>query len=338
MATDSFKSALFLPDPLAKWPWKCNVNPQYLQAKTESSAWIQSFTFTPRAQQVLDLGEFELLASYVYPLESKEVLRAGCDLMNLFALYDEYTDTATPHEAQQLATIVMDALRNPDKARPADECVVGEVARQFWQLSSKCASEIACRRFIEAFDMYTTSVVQQAQDRAQNYIRNIDDYILFRRSTAAVKAAFMPIQFTLNLPDEVFEDPVVQRLTDACGDLIMLMNDLYSYNVEQARSDIHNIVTTVMYHKNIDLHETMKWIDDYCSKLVHQFLNDLRHVPSFGKEFEDEVKHYLDGIAYWVRGNDSWSFESRRYFIASGLDIQKSRKVILLPRSDYQIN
>ncbi|KAG6884726.1 hypothetical protein C0993_008707, partial [Termitomyces sp. T159_Od127] len=59
------------------------------------------------------------------------VLRAGCDLMVLFAIFDEYTDISTPREAQQLATIIVDAMRNPEKARPADECVAGEVARQY---------------------------------------------------------------------------------------------------------------------------------------------------------------------------------------------------------------
>lgn len=50
--------------------------------------------------------------------------------MNLFFLFDEYTDVATPREVQNMAEIVMDALRNPDQARQVDECVVGEAARQ----------------------------------------------------------------------------------------------------------------------------------------------------------------------------------------------------------------
>ncbi|KAG6899485.1 hypothetical protein C0993_009779 [Termitomyces sp. T159_Od127] len=104
--------------------------------------------------------------------------------MHLFALVDEYTDTFTPGEAQRLVTIIMDAIRNPYKARPAGECVSGEVARQFWKSSSKRASEGARRRFDKAFDEYTTAVVQEAQDRTQRLIRNIDDYILVRRKTA----------------------------------------------------------------------------------------------------------------------------------------------------------
>ncbi|KAG5350419.1 hypothetical protein C0989_011141 [Termitomyces sp. Mn162] len=60
----------------------------------------------------------------------ENIIRAGTDLMGLFDVFDRYTDVAAPREAQEMADMVMDAIRNPDKARPAHECVVGEVARQ----------------------------------------------------------------------------------------------------------------------------------------------------------------------------------------------------------------
>ncbi|KAG5351643.1 hypothetical protein C0989_005457 [Termitomyces sp. Mn162] len=327
MATDS-QSAFILPDPLKEWPKKRTVNSHYPQVKGQSF-----HTLPSRVKQVLDISKVELLAALAYPLENKDVLRAGCDLMGLFLIYDEYTDAATPHEARQLAKIVVDALQHPDKARPAGECIVAEITRQFWQSSSKCALEGSRDRFIKAFRIYTIAVAQETHDRVRNITRNIEDYILFRRSTAAMKATFMPIQFDLNLPDEVFEDPVIQRLTDACADLCTLVNDLYSYNVEQARGDIHNIVTIVMHHKKIGLNEAMKWVGDYGSEIVHHSLDDLRYLPSFGEEFDGQVKHYLDGMMHYVRGNDAWSFESQRYFIEGGTDIQKSRKVVLLPQS-----
>lgn len=162
-----------LPDILAQWPWRRDINPlSGSQAKAESTAWILSFNaFTPRLQQALERGnnrgshltslrEYVILTmiSYTrfalfsrisqrgkrYPRphliipERKtsqyavdiDVFRVGCDLMNWFFLYDEYSDLATPQEAQEMATITLDALYNPEKARPAGECVIGEATRQ----------------------------------------------------------------------------------------------------------------------------------------------------------------------------------------------------------------
>ncbi|KAG6883541.1 hypothetical protein C0992_008520, partial [Termitomyces sp. T32_za158] len=301
MTITSTESTFFLPDTLADWPWKRNVNPLYLQVKAESSEWIQGFTaFTPEAQRAFDLCNFELLASLAYPYEIEEIVRAGCDLMNLFFLFDEYTDAAALCEVQNMAKIVMDAIRSPEKPRPAGECVVGEVARQFWKLSRKCASEGARRRFIQSFDQYTASVVEQALDRTRGYIRNIDEYFLVRRETIGAKPAFWILQFGLNLPEDVFDDPIIQRLTISCTDMLILGNDLCSYNVEQARGDDnHNIVTIVMHHQKLGLAEAMKWIGDYHSKLEQDFLTDLNHVPHFGHEIEGDLKRYLDGLGNW---------------------------------------
>lgn len=56
--------------------------------------------------------------------------RAGCDLMNLFFLVDEYSDVAEPSEVRKQQGILMDALRNPHKPRPKGEWIGGEMARQ----------------------------------------------------------------------------------------------------------------------------------------------------------------------------------------------------------------
>lgn len=33
----------YLPDPLAQWPWKRELNPHYEQVKPTSEAWLHSF-------------------------------------------------------------------------------------------------------------------------------------------------------------------------------------------------------------------------------------------------------------------------------------------------------
>ena len=59
-----------------------------------------------------------------------EQYRVGCDLMNLFFVFDEKSDLVDAEEARKQADIIMDALRNPGRPRPENECIVGEVARQ----------------------------------------------------------------------------------------------------------------------------------------------------------------------------------------------------------------
>jgi hypothetical protein len=50
--------------------------------------------------------------------------------MNLLWVVDEHTDVASGNVVRHQADIVMDALRNPNEARPSGEWVGGQVARE----------------------------------------------------------------------------------------------------------------------------------------------------------------------------------------------------------------
>ena len=46
-------------------------------------------------------------------------------------LIDEYTDVESGPNVQKIVDIIIDALENPEKLRPKDENILGEVARQY---------------------------------------------------------------------------------------------------------------------------------------------------------------------------------------------------------------
>lgn len=50
--------------------------------------------------------------------------------MNVFFMFDAYTDVAHEDDVRAMADISMDALRNPHTSRPKDEWIGGEITRQ----------------------------------------------------------------------------------------------------------------------------------------------------------------------------------------------------------------
>ncbi|KAF8452301.1 hypothetical protein L210DRAFT_3384514, partial [Boletus edulis BED1] len=156
---------VFIPNTLARWPWPRRINPHYDAVKKESAAWTTSFgAFSPKAQHAFNRCDFKHV-------------RACCDLMNLFFVIDEYSDVSVPSEVQRQKDAIMDALRNPHMPRPKGEWIGGEVARQFWELTTQNASEQSEKRFIKTFEEYLEAVVQQAVDRNGHRIRDIKSYI-----------------------------------------------------------------------------------------------------------------------------------------------------------------
>lgn len=63
--------------------------------------------------------------------QSLDGVRVACDLMVLFFIYDEFTDKVDGDGARLYAEMVMDAIRNPQRARPQGEPKLGEITRQY---------------------------------------------------------------------------------------------------------------------------------------------------------------------------------------------------------------
>ena len=95
---------------------------------------------------------------------------------------------------------------------------------RFWIRAIATASQPAQRRFIETFDTYCQSVVQQAADRDSKHIRNIESYLRNRRENIGARPSFALLELGMELPDEVLAHPVVQRLTTWAIDMLILGN------------------------------------------------------------------------------------------------------------------
>ncbi|PBK67981.1 terpenoid synthase [Armillaria solidipes] len=323
-----------IPDTLTFWPWPRKINPHHEEVKAASDAWFQPFkAFGPEAQRAFECCDFSLLASLGYSSATKEHLRTGCDLMNLFFAFDEYTDIALPEIVHQYADIVMDAIRNPSKPRPSDEVVLGVIAQEFWALGMKSASSTSQKHFVESFGYYVDSVVQQAEDRHRRHIRNVEDYFDVRRRTVGVSPAHALLELGYDLPDEVFNHPTVIALRRLGVDMMILDNDLASYNKEQALEEYpHNILASVMNELKCDLHAAISWVEELYRSTRNKFLILWTEIPSWGPETDAIASQYLHGIANWVRGNESWNFESGRYFGSNGIAVQQHRMVTLMPK------
>lgn len=106
------------------------------------------------------------------------------------------------------------------------------ISHRYWLNAIKTATHSSQKRFIDAFQLYTDSVVQQSLDRSNGSIRDMQTYFEVRRDTIGAKPSFAINQIHLDLPDHIFESPIITRLTNLCIDMIIMGNDLCSYNVE----------------------------------------------------------------------------------------------------------
>ncbi|KAG2099849.1 terpenoid synthase [Suillus discolor] len=333
---DARPKMLYLPDTMVNWPWPRTINPHYEDVKAEVDASFRDFkALSPKSQEAFDKCDFARLSALAYPNAPREHLQSSCDLMNLFFILEEYTDMENEAVTRERVDIVLDALHNPHKIRPEGECIIGEIARQFWARATQSASLPSQRHFLETFDEYLNSVVVEALDREQGRRRSLDDYIKLRCATVGLKPSLTILEMGMDLPDEVFRHPVIMDLVNYITELIFIDNDMTSYSKEQAAgNEFHNLISIVMLELDLDSGSAMAWAAHYHAEVQKRFIDGLAKVPSWGPSVDVLVKEYLNGAANWVRASHSWGFESQRYFSTMGPEIRQTRLVPLLPVPD----
>ncbi|KAI0056030.1 terpenoid synthase [Artomyces pyxidatus] len=324
-----------LPDTLAGWPWPRVINPYHDEVKAECEKWFHSFNaLGPKSQDAFDRCDFCLLASLSYPQLDREQLRTTFDLMIVFFLFDEFTDRCHADQARAYADMIMDALDNPHKPRPAGECLLGEITRQFWERGTQTITLSVQEQFVNAFRRYTDAVATEGIDRDTSSVRSIDEYVRIRRYTVGVEPSLVPLQFGMEgLPNEVLSHPAVVKLSKLVADAVFLDNDLCSYNREQANGeDFHNIITVVMLELKVDLHGALAWLEQRRAQVATDILAAWNTLPVWSEDIREDAAMYVLGVVGWVRSNGTWNFESQRYFGKHGREIQEHRMVTLLPK------
>ncbi|KAI0744423.1 terpenoid synthase [Earliella scabrosa] len=329
---------LRLPDTLSRWPIPRRVSPFYNDIAPESAEWFRTFNaWNPQQQKSFDDGKFGLLVALAYPTLDKERFRVACDFMNLFFAVDDITDDLDELAARRVVDVSMDAFLNPTKARPQDESIIGEIARQFWALAIQHMTHSAQARFTRTWDACMTAIAEQARDRDQGRLRTMEEHMELRRLTVGAEPCYAMGRAALNLSEDVTDHPTVLDLQAQITDIIIFDNDIVSYNKEQAAdSASHNVITIAMRQYALDLDGALRWVAQEHAKRVDRALllwPQALALP-FPTDVMEELSYYVEILMTWARANHCWNFESGRYFGNRGLTVQAEGMVELRWRSN----
>ncbi|KAK0634211.1 isoprenoid synthase domain-containing protein [Immersiella caudata] len=286
-----------IPDFMANWPFKRQLNSHYRAVRAASREWLRHFSlFEGKPYDAFHRCNFHWLAMLSYPKMNPSMV--GCGLMILFYAFDEYTDVENGVGVRELADTMIDALHHRHKPRPA-----GEIP--FWSRALPLASPMSQRHFLQTMEEYANGCVQQAHDRATDRVRTIDDYWAVRRLTSGYFPTFTMIELDLDFPEEVYMHPLLVRLREIVMQSVYgqlkarrrrhadrSCRRMYSYNIECRRGhELHNIITDVMHGKNLNLPDAVAWM-----------VKSMRE--QWGEEISRRADRYVEGLGEWAKGND----------------------------------
>ncbi|KAI0649319.1 terpenoid synthase [Trametes meyenii] len=324
-----------LPDLLAVCPLIGSTNPHYAQAAAESSAWVQSYNIlAPRKLAFLLQGSSELLVSHAYPYAPYEQFRTCCDFVNLLFVVDEVSDDQNGKDARRTGEVFLNVMRYPDWD---DGSALAKMTREFKQRLLAFAGPNSYRRFLMHCDDYVNAVAREAEYRERGEVLSVAAFQTLRRENSAIRLCFGLFEFCLgiDLPDAVFQDEHFMTLYWAAADMVCWSNDVYSYNMEQAKGHTgNNIITVLMQEKAIGLQAASDFVGVHFADLMSRFVEVKKQLPSFGAGLDDAVAKYVEAMQHWVIGNLEWSFESQRYFGAENERVKETLVVTLNPAEE----
>ncbi|OSD08313.1 terpenoid synthase [Trametes coccinea BRFM310] len=364
-SSTSRPGSFILPDLVGHCHFPLTYHPDGDAVAAQSVRWLDEGCpeLSQKARTALYGLQAGELTAYCYPYCTADRLRVVSDFMNFLFHLDNISDGMMRKGTEALSDIVMNALWLPDhyvptscpgKPQPATEPSAGKMARDYWRRCIEDAKPGPQARFKENLELFFEAVHQQARDREAGVIPDLESYISVRRDTSGCKPVFDLIEYAMDidLPDFVVAHPVIKALNEGANDLVtwsnvsyrmpleprllphltILVQDIFSFNVEQSRGDTHNMIPILMKLRGLDLQGAVDFVGDLCKQTIDAFVDNQQNIPSFGPDIDRDVAMYVQGLQDWIVGSLHWSFMTERYFGKAGAEVKKHRVVTLLPR------
>ncbi|KAG2050944.1 terpenoid synthase [Suillus hirtellus] len=234
-------------------------------------------------------------ASSCYPDADAFHLQVCADFLGLSWKLDDWLKIDV-NDAWEMHDCCISAYRDPvnfQMERPS-----GKMCKSHFSHFKETGSFGCTERFIHAMDIWFITVAKEAEIHIKGHINDVESYIKFRCDMSGCKSCFAFIEFAcqINLPDEVVSHPVIMVLEEAATDFISLSNDIFSYNIEQARHGTHNLVAVLMVKQGLYLQGAIDYCAQLCNISLQCFEENRAVLPSWGEEVDKDVAKYIKGL------------------------------------------
>ncbi|KAF4454624.1 hypothetical protein F53441_2858 [Fusarium austroafricanum] len=307
------------------------MNPHYETVKPVSERWLaEKCSFTPRMKKRVEFCDFATFISISAPDAPVEKLKTMCDWGNWVFPFDDMFDEGALKADQKRSQIVIDSLMADmlDKKYTKPKIAVVQAHDDIFRRVSQGSTPGARRRFALSMKDYTDGVVHHVKDFSRNSIPSIEEMLETRRLSSGVTPLYHLVEYAhdITLPDEVFEDPVIQTLERLGSDFVLLSNDILSYRKEESDDCPFSMVAACRMTGQ-SAQQAFDTVGDLLEERYQEWETVIKKLPSWGPEADANVARYIQGIQNVVQANISWSFQSGRYFGKQAPEIRRTRMI-----------
>ena len=111
------------------------------------------------------------------------------------------------------------------------------------------------------------------------------------------------------------------------------MKDVYSFNVENSRKHLFNLVIVLMNARQLNTQEAIDEAFKICNNSLKGYVETKAKLPSWGEVVDKQVAQYVSGLEGWMGASVSWHSNSKRYFGDHSETKGSQRVVNILPQN-----
>ncbi|CAI6332731.1 unnamed protein product [Periconia digitata] len=315
------------------------ANDQYQSVKVESEEWLARMCgFLPSMRKKIDACDFSWFISIAAPDAPPERLKTLCDWGNWVFPYDDLFDSGYLRTDLLASKLVLDSLMADMMGNQfiGHKLPIVKAHDDIYRRLREASSFGTQRRFARAMRHYTLGVADHVEHFTSNHTPSLEEMLQTRQLSVGVVPLYHLIEYAhdLQLPDEVFEDPVIQTLERLGADFVILSNDILSYRKEEGEDCPFNMIAACRLAGKSP-QEAFDTVGAMLEQRYIQWDQAIQCLPSWGAEVDVQVNRYVEGIQNVVQANISWSFRSKRYLGDKAREVRRTRKIEVMTNPPY---
>ncbi len=306
-------------------PFVSRINPHQDEATRASDAWLESMgLLNCPARRSLEAGRFFELASRVYPGVQARELEWMISLISWIFLLDDALDQGALRnrvgEAEALLARLFSLLSADQNVAPATSGLEQAGVALMGSISSALSRQ-GQQRLLSDLRAYFDAVLKEIEARVSGEPLDLLAFAEVRRYTGATHLMFCAGEAARHaeLPDAFCGSWPFQVLQDTASDVVVLVNDIFSYGKESHYDEINNYMMVCQHHLGLSLQDAMRFVNDLLNARVRAFQQARARLPLFIERQQYPHAHrvaiecYVNTLENWMSGNLAWSSQVPRY-------------------------
>ena len=310
--------ALYCPFPIA-------IHPLVNELEDHTNQWVADFNLldSDEAFKKFRDSQFGHFIGRSFPDADFVRISAWSDLNALLFIVDDQIDAQDVIKDKTSFFNFMN--RFIEVLERKEHCTIGKdgpvlaALADFWRRITLVTQERWQRKFIKSIEDMFNGGYWQFEHLLSGKKPLLEEYLKVRQYFGAAHLSTDALEGIagIDLPQYVYDDPMVHRLTELARNTICFSNDLFSFGKELEEKNngaVFNLVMIVRDKYNLSLPEAIRKAADIHDDHIREFLALRELVYRYEDDINATLKTYVDALGVLQRGNIEWStLETARY-------------------------